>query len=188
MRRTLTIVVLLALATAGTAVAQSEPVAATSPAADFRPGQWAARFAVGGGGLYGLGALYFTSPRKAWSFDAQIALNYQDYEAGGDADTEDLGLALGRRPHGVEQNKARSIVGTGIFGSYYRQGAESSDPSVSYGGGVYGELGGAVFFTPDLSLGATWRANLGASYNNSSEVTRLDFEAGFITVEGAFYF
>jgi hypothetical protein len=188
MRRIFALVALIALASAGTATAQSDPAATTVSATDFRPGQWAARFGLTGGGPYGLGALYFTSPRKAWFLDAQVEVLFENYEAGGDSDYEEFSLSVGRRWYGVERSKVRSIVGTGIFGDYNRQGAENSDPSISYGGGVYGELGGAVFFTPDLSLGATWRANLGASYNDGSEISRVDFNAGFITVEGAFYF
>lgn len=186
--RLLALGTILALATASTAVAQSDSATTAAPATDFRPGQWGARFGLGGGGLYGIGALYFTSPRKAWFLDADIGFTYQHPESGGDVDQESLALSLGRRWYGAEQHRVRSIVGTGVTGSYQRQGNEGSEPYVGYGGGVYGELGGAVFFTPDLSLGATWRATLSGNYYNTSEYTTINFSAGSIVMEGAFYF
>jgi hypothetical protein len=188
MRRSLTLVALFALTSAGTAAAQTDSATTTPAATDFRPGQWGARFGLDGGGPYGIGALYFTSPRKAWFLDANVGLDYQDSEAGGDADQERFALSLGRRWYGTERSKVRSIIGTGVSGNYYREGNEGSDPYVVYGGGFYGELGGAVFFTPDLSLGATWRANLFANYQNTTDFTRVTFSAGGIVVEGAFYF
>ena len=60
-----------------------------------------------------MGALYFTSPGKAWLLNAEVTLTYQDdANDGRDMDTEELNLLAGRRWYGAERSRVRSIVGT----------------------------------------------------------------------------
>jgi hypothetical protein len=56
------------------------------------------------------------------------------------------------------------------------------------GGGVYGEFGAAIFFSPDLSLGAKWGGDLSASTFTGTDDWQYDLSVGHLALEGAFYF
>ena len=187
--------ILVALVVPAIASAQSDsvPSPATSPAAadtsgGFRPGQWGVRF-ISDGGVYGAGAVYFTSPRSAWLLEAYLDATYlEQYDASLNA--EQATLLGGKRWYGERHGRVRSIVGVGGlagFGRVHYAGSDESD--YSYAVGAYGEVGAAVFFTPHMSLGATWRAMLTATYlDQASDQTYYDFSAGPMAIEGAFYF
>lgn len=190
---------LLFLLLAGsTASAQSDSTPATAATTatsrqlpELRAGQWAARFGMSDN-VFGIGAIYFTSPRKAWTLGANVSANYYAHDGeDNDQNIEDIGLSAGRRWYGTATGRLRPIGGIGLFANYHRQQDQSTGGSTisqSYGGGVYGELGAQIFFAPELSLGATWQANLGASYYDQVETTAYNFSAGGISIEGAFYF
>jgi hypothetical protein len=165
--------------------------APTSTAPAFRAGQWGARFDLGSGGFYGIGALLFTSPSAAWTMTLGLSASYS--ESGDDYTSEarSVSLGVGRRWYGAGHSRVRPIGGVGLSANYSQSEYENpggSSSNSNYGGSVYGELGAAIFFAPELSLGATWRAGVGGAHSESSNSTSYGLSAGHIALEGAFYF
>jgi len=162
---------------------------ATDTAYLFRPGQWAVRFDVADG-FYGGGALLFTSTKAAWMVNAEIVYSSTDTDevTGYAIKDEDYTLSIGRRWYGTPRGRVRSISGVGVFGNYRHIGyGDGYVPYKDYAAGMYGEFGATVFLAPELSLGATWHAELaaGRDYNDSPTIS---VNGGQIRLEGAFYF
>jgi hypothetical protein len=164
------------------------PSASGDTTGDFRPGQWGVRFLTDGA-LYGVGALHFTAPQTAWLIEGYVAANYQE-QNGSNSNGQTIALIAGKRWYGERHSRVRSIGGAGVLAGFSRgYSSTTDDANESYSGGIYGELGAAVFFTPHLSLGANWRAYLRATFHDlDSDVTSYNFSAGSTIIEGAFYF
>lgn len=186
--RSLSALLLLFVAAGSTASAQSIQTDGQAP---LHAGLWAARFEMAGGGFNGIGALAFTSDHAAWALTLNV--DGYGYKYGEDVtqERETAGLSLGRRWYGRPHGRIRAIGGLGVFGNYSRYKVDTLGNAMtrqSYGGGLYGELGGAVFVIPELSLGATWRGQGGAFYDDGNDVTGYTFSVGQVRLEGAFYF
>jgi len=187
--RPLLILITLAVPALASAQSDSVPPPATAPSTeDFRPGQWAVRF-IANGSLYGAGALYFTAPRSAWLLEGYLNATYQE-QNGESYNGQSATVLAGKRWYGERHGRVRSIRGFGGVVGFGRSYYTSTDAAAyAYAGGLYGELGAALMFTPNLSLGATWRANLGATYyDQGNDQTNYYFNAGPMAIEGAFYF
>ena len=85
-------------------------------------------------------------------------------------------------------------ISAGIDRSHQHSGA-NSQTSMGYSGNFNGELGATIFFAPELSLGASWTAGIGAGYSadyvNGSKIgsaTTVSLSGGNISLEGTFYF
>lgn len=193
MRRALTAAL---IACAFPALARAQDSTAARPT--FHGGQWAAQFAVSGG-FYGLGAIHFTSPSNATIFTGSLHLSYAELIGSNNhLDSESFGVGVGRRWYRPGAGRVRPYSGLGVTTSYGRR--HQSAGSVSYsdqslGAGVTGQIGAAVFFAPELSLGASWGGSLsGVHYWSNSpstpslSQTNLDFSVGNVFLEGAFYF
>lgn len=180
------------------------PLAAQDPTPSpytFHSGQWGAQFSVGNG-FYGVGALRFSTPNAAWAFGGNFYATHRT-QGPGDYSSNFLstGLSVGRRWHRPGADRIRPFSELGISGGY-SWGEDNYSGVVyrtqGYGGGAYGRIGAMVFFAPELSIGASWGANL--SYNHdhtentgpgfaySSDRSYLTFDAGRIQLVGALYF
>jgi len=166
-----------------------QPGAVVGQVAGLHAGQWAARFSLGSG-FYGLGALLFTSPRAAWAMSADV---HSDHYEDGDIvqEHQQASVSIGRRWFGAERSRVRPLGGAGLRVNYNRNfsdysGTESESKSVL--GGIYGELGAAIFFAPELSLGAIWGANFYKTLSEPDDSSGYGFSAGYLSVEGTFYF
>jgi hypothetical protein len=164
------------------------PSASGDTTGDFRPGQWGARF-ISNGGVYGAGALYFTAPRTAWLIEGYLSAAYME-QNDAEYNGQNIVVLAGKRWYGERHGRVRSIGGAGVLAGFSRgYSSMTDDASEAYTGGIYGELGAAVFFTPHLSLGANWRAFLSATYyDQDNDVSYYNFSAGPMSIEGAFYF
>jgi hypothetical protein len=156
---------------------------------DLRKGEWAGRFSLEPG-FYGVGALLFTSPRAAWGIDVTFAAEYNNYPT----DSLESKLALlrvGRRWYGAANARVRPFGGAGVLGVYERREDKFAWGTYTYeriGGGAYGEFGAAIFFSPDLSLGAKWGADLTTSTYTGTDDWQYEVSVGHLALEGAFYF
>jgi hypothetical protein len=181
----------LALTLATPLSAQTDSTPPRSPAllSDFRAGQWAARFSLEQG-FYGVGALLFTSSRKAWAMDVSLEADYTDY-TGSSYERKLSQLRFGRRWYGAAHARVRPFGGGGVLGIYERVEEEFPGGTYTYeriGGGAYGEFGAALFFSPHLSLGARWGGDLSASPFTGTDDWQYDLSVGHLALEGAFYF
>ena len=178
------------------ALASAQVEGTTSPT--FHPGQWAAQFAVGGG-FSGLGAMRFSTPTKAWTFMAIVNGTFSHVTSTGEEGTfQNLSLRVGRRSFRPGTGRIRPFAelgGSGSLGRNHLSGAGPATTNLVYGAGVYGKLGATIFFAPELSLGAGWTAGVNLfredfhqSGSPTEHITSLDFAAGGISLEGAFYF
>lgn len=164
----------------------------------FHAGQWGAEF-IWSGGVYGIGALKFTSESSAWALDASVGAQFQDI-----ADTEDgqssygAGISLAKRHYRAATGRVRPFTEIGGRASFNRQQyASGADESVtrSLGAGLLAGIGAQIFFARDMSIGAKWSATFDAlqerDYLNDTKVgenTRYYFYAGNVSITGALYF
>jgi hypothetical protein len=163
--------------------------AAPASASNLRSGQWAARFTMSGG-FYGIGALLFTSPHAAWAIRAEARAT-DDEQADVRYEQQSAMISVGRRWYGAERSRVRPLGGIGIQANYSRYANTyygNEQASESYLAGIYGELGAAIFFAPELSLGATWGANIYKGLTDYDDRTQSGFSAGYMSIEGVFYF
>ena len=168
---------------------------ATAPT--FHAGQWAAEFSLGS--FSGIGALHFSTPTKAWTLSALVRGILVDASGSSNSSNyQDLALNVGRRWYRPASGRVRPFTSLGLNGHFdrtYQKGGVNDATNRTYGAGIFGQLGAAVFFAPELSLGATWGAQLGVDrlhyYTNGvlqSEYTQVTFNAGYLSLQGAFYF
>lgn len=193
MRRALVILLALSIAPA---LAHGQDPSPARPA--FHAGQWAAEFTLSGG-FSGIGAIHFSTPAKAWTLAAQVGGQFTDWSGNNNSgDYQNVTLNVGRRWYRQGAARVRPFTGLGLSGSFSRrhsQAGTNDQSSRSYGGGLFGQLGAAVFFAPELSLGATWSANLTVLHQGNyingafqNDLTNIGFNAGFLSLQGAFYF
>jgi hypothetical protein len=161
----------------------------------FRRGQWVGLFAMGNL-AYGVGALRFSGPDKAWSYFGSVALTSEDY--GPDLTSLGLGLQIGRRTYGNPRGRVRpfrQFGGQVGFGHRTTDYGFATSKATNYSIGAHGIIGATVFVAPELSIGAEWqaygnyfleRAESGGSSGVSSD--GWAFSAGTISMTGAFYF
>lgn len=163
----------------------------------FHAGQWAAEFYLGG--FSGIGALHFSTPSKAWTLSAQVSGHFTDWSGNNNSgDYQNLTMNVGRRWYRSGAGRVRPFTGLGVFGNFWRrhgQTGANDQSSRAYGGGLSGQLGAAVFFAPELSLGAAWGANLSAIHQSNyvngtlqNDLTDVGLNAGFLSIQGTFYF
>src|SRR5687768_6906678 len=121
----------------------------------FRRGQWGAEFGIDDGTL-GLGVLRFRSTRTAWQLNTTFGAAWiqTDSPFGDQSGTSvSVSLRAGPRKYSPIGPAVAAYVGTGLMGAY--NWSESDDSRrQSWDAGVFGEVGGAYFVTPRLSLGA----------------------------------
>lgn len=191
MRRNLATVLALATLVATTPLAAQD-------APTFHAGQWGAEF-IWSGGVYGIGALKFTSESSAWALDASAGAQFHDI-----ADTEDgqssfgAGVSLARRHYRAATGRVRPFTEIGGRASYNRQKQTSgANEAVSrgLGAGLLAGIGAQIFFTRDMSIGAKWSANFDVTQDRNylndtkvGETTHYYFDAGNVSITGALYF
>jgi hypothetical protein len=163
---------LAVLAVPGAARAQSTTSLDSLP---FRSGQWGTEF-IAGSQFGGVGVMRFHSARAAWTIDVGGSANRQN--AGGSFGSSGSGSNLGvRLGHRWYRPVARSVgvyLGTGVNGAVGRsssqhQAADKVRQSLR-SVGAYGELGGAYFVSPHLSLGGGVALNA-STYRQSEQRT-----------------
>lgn len=136
-----------------------------STAPEFRHGQWALQFG-GNLDLVTLGIMRFSGPRSALllSFDLTGSfMNGTVTDPLGSADANDHSVffqaGVGRRFYQNVRSKVRSFQTIGIIGGYIDGkntiSANTTTRSRSMFGGLRGEIGGAYWFSSNLSLGGT---------------------------------
>lgn len=159
----------------------------------FHAGQWAAEFYLGG--FSGIGALHFSTPSKAWMLSAQVSGQLTDWSGSSSSgDNQNVSLNVGRRWYRPGMGRVRPFTGLGVSGNFWRwhsRNGTTEQSSHAYGGGLFGQVGAAVFFAPELSLGASWGARLNVMHQVgtlSNDVTNFEFNAGYLSLQGAFYF
>lgn len=162
----------------------------------FRKGQWGVEFSASDFG--GVGALRFTSPKRAWLFDVSARIRNE----GGDSDdaafnrvsdVNDVFARLGYRWYGTlaprvvrhaglglaaSRRSSKEQLG-GLLSSFPAPIDERADESL----GVYAELGAHWMITHNLSLGASW--SVFTSVGRSSFVRRTPTQLGTPTREQA---
>jgi hypothetical protein len=159
------------------AYAQTPSPADTTP---FRSGQWALQFTAGS--TFGsLGALRFTSPRKAWLLDLRVDGGHSHNRVttptgpAREAFTSwaDVTLRVGPRYYAARGNRLVSFAGVGVVGGFtHDAGGEEGGPSAESNGwtaGAFGDLGATYLVLPRLGLGGT--ATLSAAYSRSTSRT-----------------
>ena len=168
---------------------------------EFHAGQWGALFASSEG-FYGVGALRFSTPTKAWTLSGNFRVAHNSQDPGDySSDLFSTGVSIGRRWFRAGSGRVRPYSELGISGSYSWGTGGASGYSTKwqgYGGGFYGQVGAQVFFAPELSLGAAWNASLlynhdhsenasgGSGYSNDRSSFSAD--AGRIQLIGTLYF
>lgn len=181
-----TTIVLAAPAGAQQAPATPERQDAAATGLPFRGGQWGMDFGISGGNTYRIGAVRFTSPRRAWILDGRISGSINRREILADGDTTGAGyvfdenvinqggsasLLVGRRAYRAIGARAMrtlsfAIGGGAGYGEHLADGRRVSS-GVTWNGTAEGALGGHFRVTPSLALGATLR--LGATYLMSEQ-------------------
>lgn len=162
---------------------------------EFRRGQWAGMFSVGYL-AYGVGALRFSGPDKAWNYFGTVSLLSED--SGPDRTSVGLGLQIGRRTYGAPRGRVRSFRQFGGQVGFGRQtfdaGAGESSQT-NYSIGAHALVGATVFVAQDLSIGAEWQAYGNyfverdqPSAGDSETSDGWSFSVGYIALTGAFYF
>lgn len=208
MRRSLVPLILLLALPAGIAAAQADTASTPSTIAStpsttattptFHAGQWAARFAMANS-VFGIGALHFSTPDKAWTLFGSVSGSYSRQNGTSNAaNNESISLAVGRRWYRPATARVRPFGGLGAsggFGRGHQVSGANSQTSRGFSGSLYGELGATIFFAPELSLGASWTAGIGANYYanylNGTKMgsnTAVSASGGDMLIEGAFYF
>jgi len=153
-------------------------VAAQESTHEFRPGQWALQFG-GSLNLVTLGIMRFSGPRSAWLLNLDVTgqfLNGTVSNGGGSSDANDhsffLQAGVGKRFYQSVHSKVRSFQSIGVVGGYMNQdvtfGVGLTSTSKQWFGGLQGQLGGAYWLTPNISLGGT--ASASASYTHRETV------------------
>lgn len=146
-----------------------------STAPEFHSGQWALQFG-GNLDLVNFGIMRFSGPRSAWMLNLDVAGQFLKGTVSqpgvGVSDANDhnlfLGASVGRRFYQSIRSKIRSFQGIGITGGYSDQqntfGIGFTTKNKQWFGGLQGQVGGAYWFSSNLSLGGT--ASLSAAYTD----------------------
>jgi hypothetical protein len=150
-------------------------------AQEFRAGQWGVQFA-GGLSLPSIGVMRFTGPRTAWlldlNFSGRVMNGTRPDGGGGTADADERAVSfsadLGKRFYQDVRQQVRTHQSIGLTGGYLNQKTNAvTGPDIAFNqwfGGVFGELGGAYWVVPSLSVGAT--GSIAAGYLHEK---RTDF-------------
>jgi hypothetical protein len=175
-----------------------EPAPASPPRSatpEFRRGQWAGLFRMGTV-AYGVGAMRFSSPDKAWTYLGSVSF----FRENATSETNSLGLALqvGRRTYAAPRGRVRAFRQLGGQVGLERTmvqsaGSESSLTELSVG--AHGMLGATIFVLRELSVGADWtvtggyfRRYVDSPFGPDDPTDGWTITAGQIQVSGAFYF
>jgi hypothetical protein len=180
--------------------------AQTADSLPFRAGQWAAEFSAAD--FSGVGALWFTNPRRAWLVDVQGRFSRQSGNSDQPndfllvSDTDAFQLRLGRRSYGMLAPRVVRQVTLGLVGSYgtsdVRPAAHSDSASIlfetsrtDYAAGIFAELGAQWMITPNLGFGAAWTATVQAGRSQEERLSAripggvLRTSTGVNTVNGS---
>jgi hypothetical protein len=170
------------------------------PRIAFHRGQWGAQFSFEDP-FTGLGALFFTSPRSAWTLNAALAFSATTSSVDLPPGTREsnvksisLSLDLGRRWYGVTRGRAIAFYGVGATGGYRQDWATVDTVEISqhtWRAGLFGELGAQVHVTPYLSLGAAWplRAQVSRAFDDrGARATSWTISGTTLRLQGALYF
>lgn len=150
-------------------------VSAQESTPDFRRGQWGLQFS-GNFDLLGLGIMRFTGPRSAWLFTLDMAGAVGDTKrvdtVGGTTSGSEhlvfLAVGIGKRVYQAPHNRVRSFQSIGVTAGFNDQKFDLGTTTVkvnAWNAGLLGQLGGAYWVTPSLSIGGT--ASAGALYTHS---------------------
>ena len=175
----------LALSLLPTYVAAQETATDTT---GFRRGQWGVQFGAGFG-LANVGVLHFSSPHSAWMLQLDVGAEYlsgTQTTVGAVSDVDDrnvtFGAGIGRRFYQAPRHNVRSFVSVGAAGSLSDQkqtiGAATYTFTTSRAG-LFFELGGGYWVTPNLSLGGTASVAGGLSHRVSDNSSTRISETGW---------
>ncbi len=147
----------------GTVLAQDTPDDSTS----FHGGQWAVQFG-GGLNLFNLGALRFTSPKRAWLLDVGVSAvivngKLTDNFGGGTTKAHDhftaVNARLGKRFYGGGRGKVAPFHSLALEGGYQNREVApvvgARQVINQWYAGLYWEVGASYRIAPSLSVGGT---------------------------------
>lgn len=162
----------------------------------FRAGQWGLQFGLGSG-LVNLGILRFTSPSAAWMLRLDLNAEFLNGTSTTPIDTTDandhsmyFAAGIGKRFYQAPHHNVRSFQSFGVAGSYTDRkqtfGVGNTYTTTNASLGLLGELGGAFWITPNLSLGGTATASAGYEHrvtdNSGTKVRQNGWFVSGVTV------
>jgi hypothetical protein len=175
------------------------PVAGVAQDPGLRAGQWGAEASIGDGQSATL--LRFRSPTSAWLLSFGGRVSGATLETSGSLEEENATMwsvdaRLGMRSYRASSGAFRPFTTVGALGSY-SDGEQGFNDATTWTAGAFLELGGAWFFTPHVSLGASGELN--AAYRETKaqsggfpetdlKLKSWMVEAGRIRLLGAVYF
>lgn len=201
--RHMSFAVVYALGVLASAHSLSAQATGDTTTASFRKGEWGVGFTFQQT-VTEAGVLRFSTPTRAWVFDASASINGQSSTGGNAGDQTSRSIDIGGRfgprwYHAVTGHVARTL-GFGVSGSYSSNHLTTgSGQSTFWSAGGYGEVGMQYMVRRYLGLG--WRGSVTAwrGESNTSQQTLpgltasqryINYRVGLdpVQITGAFYF
>jgi hypothetical protein len=158
----------------------------------FHRGQWGAEFSIATG-FAGVGALRFTSPTHAWLID--FGATYDHTSTSGIRESRTTAsLDLGTRAYHALRRRLYRLTTFGVSLNYRRSPASPGTTTETFGGGLFADLGATWLVTPELGIGARWRAAISYGHGKvsgagvSSTADGVSVSLGPLLLAGQIYF